>query len=397
MQLIIADRNRRVINGQQEIKFSSYSSFHLIKLTARAKSENQLGVTATDDEDLTFTLDGRSFPKLGTKNDLIDAPTAFSGGSLHGLTKTVYLFNFLRGRDHRLIFNTDKPSSTAAFESVEVFTFSPSEILRLDVLHQAEDGNRRPWLTFALVDLPLASFSVGLTLEKRFLDSDDVKVSINGKIILNHRNLWRKLWYFVAASLGDNQQVHSFPTDLPTGLHYLELFADRMPILNNVVFNFGVVPSTLFTIPTADNPKWTNDFYDDSEEILLARVIYGEAGGESYEAKIAVGWTIRNRVEDKLNRWGRTYHDVLLAEYQYDSLWNKDTYDKVRNPAINNDPGEIDAWKESYKVALMIVQGEAADPTAGANHFYSATTGKPNWADEQKITLEIGITRFYKL
>ena len=397
MRLVLSDKTKRVIKGQQEIHFASFSSFHLIKLTVRAKDLKQLEPGNSDDEDLTFTLDGRKFPKLNTKNNVSNSPAAFSGGSLHGLAKTVYLLSFLRGREHNLVLITDQPSSTATFESLDIFTLSLSETLSLDNIQQAEDGDRRPWLTFALVDLPLKNFLVRLSLEKRFVDSDDVKVIIDGRTALNHRNTWRKLWYFVAASLGGSFQANSFTTNLPPNLHYLELFADRMPTLKGVVFNFGISPAEPLTIPTVDNPKWADDLYIDSEVMLLARVIYGEAGGESSEEKVAVGWTVRNRVEDGLNRWGRTYHDVLLAEYQYDSLWNKNTYDKVRNPASSNDPKELDAWKESYNVALIIVQGEVADPTAGANHFYSATIGRPNWADEQKKTIEFGITRFYKL
>ena len=85
--------------------------------------------------------------------------------------------------------------------------------------------------------------------------------------------------------------------NLPTGLHCLEFWADRTPTLNSLTLDFGTTPLTPPAIPTVDNPAWTGDFYEDTEEILLARAIYGEMGGESYEAKVAVGWAIRNRVE----------------------------------------------------------------------------------------------------
>ena len=82
MRLVLSDKTKRVIKGQQEIRFSSFSSFHLIKLTVRAKDLKQLEPGSSDDEDLTFTLDGRKFPKLNTKNDVINSPAAFSGGSI---------------------------------------------------------------------------------------------------------------------------------------------------------------------------------------------------------------------------------------------------------------------------------------------------------------------------
>ncbi|MBI3443722.1 hypothetical protein HY008_03550 [Candidatus Woesebacteria bacterium] len=76
--------------------------------------------------------------------------------------------------------------------------------------------------------------------------------------------------------------------------------------LENIVFNFGKELPIPGGIPTVDNPKWTGSFYDDTEVMLLSRAIYGEAGGEPKEAKVAVGWAIRNRVEDSRNRWGIT-------------------------------------------------------------------------------------------
>jgi len=185
--------------------------------------------------------------------------------------------------------------------------------------------------------------------------------------------------------------------NLPTGLHYLEFWADRTPTLNSLTLDFGTTPLTPPAIPTVDNPAWTKDFYEDTKEILLARAIYGEMGNESYEAKIAVGWTIRNRVEDSRNRWGKNYHEVILQANQYDALWNKHTYDKVREPPIFENKQEKEAWEDSFRAAIQIVSGKITDPTKGANHFYTTTILKPSWADEEKFTIQVGITKFYKL
>jgi len=51
---------------------------------------------------------------------------------------------------------------------------------------RAEDGDRRDWLTFALVDASLESFTPGLVLKRRFLDSDDVKITIDDSIKQAH-------------------------------------------------------------------------------------------------------------------------------------------------------------------------------------------------------------------
>lgn len=374
MRLVFEDRRKRVINGREEIVFSSYSSFHLIKLTARAKSEKQLGPAATDDEDLTFMLDGRSFPKLRTRADLVDAPAAFSGGSLYNLAKTVFLLLFLKGRDHTLVLKTDEPSATATFEGLEVYTPTLTETLRLGAPQRAEDGDRRPWLTFALVDLPLKSFSVGLVLKKRFLDSDDVKVIIDGEVMLNHRNLWRKLWYFIAASLSGEQQNHTFLTNRPAGLHHLELYADRTPELREVVIDFGREPAVPLGIPTVSSPKWTTDFYDDTEEMLLARIIFGESRNQPREVKVAVGWSVRNRIgKGQLidpRKIYDTYHDVILDEDQYASLKDPNVRPRLEDPLNAQSSSERDAWYESYRVAREVISGKVTDPTDDALFFH---------------------------
>ena len=114
MKLIFEDKKKRIIRNQEEINFSSFSSFHLIVITARARSEKQISKTATDDEELTVKIDGKAFPKLGSKEALLDSPAAFNGGQLHNLAKTVYFLTFLQGREHTITLETDPPHNTAA-------------------------------------------------------------------------------------------------------------------------------------------------------------------------------------------------------------------------------------------------------------------------------------------
>lgn len=171
-----------------------------------------------------------------------------------------------------------------------------------------------------------------------------------------------------------------------------------MPILEKITFNFGSKLPNQKSIPTVDNPKWTGSFDDDTEVILL-RAVYGEAGGESKEAKIAVAWAIRNRVEDSKHRWGITYHEVILAKYQYEPFSDPESkiFEHIANPSLDEE-GELKAWQGSFEVAKEVIQGEVSDPTKGANHFYvPSDQPKQDWVDEKKFTVQIGTTRFYKL
>ncbi|MBI5621016.1 cell wall hydrolase [Candidatus Gottesmanbacteria bacterium] len=400
MLLVYEEKKKRVIKGHQDVHFSSFSAFHLVVVTARVKSRTQIASGATDDEDLSITIDDTSFPRLPDPHRIIDSPTAFSGGALHNLAKTVYFLTFLKGKEHTVALRTDTPSSTATLEALAIYAVRPEQELSLPAGNQAEDGDRRPWITITLEKFSLQSFTTTLTYSRRKRDSDDVKIVVDGKVQGNlARTIKRYLWRYLGSLLppfATKTETETFTVDLPQGLHYLEFWADRMPSLRSLTLDFGTEPPVPEGIPTVENPTWTKDFYDDTETMLLARTIYGEVGGESYEAKIAVAWSIRNRVEDAQKRWGGNYHEVILRQNQYDALWDKRTYDKVRNPPTVNKQ-EQEAWKASNTAAVQVVSGRTPDPTRGANHFYASPIAAPSWADEKKFTVQIGSTMFYKL
>lgn len=399
--ILLHEERKRVIKGQEKINFSSFSSLHLITISARVRGKKQISGDATDDEDLVIKIDGKSYPKLSDPARKIDYPAAFSGGSLHDLAKSVYFLSFLKGKDHQIELLTDKPQDTATLESLTIDISSLGQELFLKPEDKAEDGDRRPWVTFVLDNLPLEILTVTLTYSRRKWDSDDVKIIVDDKVQFNllggiKRFLWRYLGSWLPPFISKTE-TEIFPVNLSPGLHYVEFWADRMPVLHSINLGFGTTPPPPQGIPTVDSPDWTNDFYDDTEEMLLARVVYGEVGGESYEAKVAVGWSIKNRVEDSRGRWGRHYHEVILQGQQYDALWDKRTYDKVRKPPISENKKEKEVWDDSYRAGVQVISGQTPDPTRGANHFYATTIPRPFWADEKEFTVEIGITRFYRL
>jgi hypothetical protein len=76
--------------------------------------------------------------------------------------------------------------------------------------------------------------------------------------------------------------------------------------------------------------------------------------------KIAVGWVVKNRVNDP--RWPNTYSGVINQPNQF--------------AIFRDDPSKLTglnkiAWDESYRIAGQVIRGEIPDPTGGATHFYS--------------------------
>ena len=182
MELIYQDKQRKTIKEKEEINFPSFSSFHLIVVTARTKSEKQISPEATDDEELTLAIDGKTFPKLDSKKAILDSNTSFNGGKLHNLSQTVYILTFLKRRNRTINLKTDEPHNTATLESLAVYTLNLEKSFTLKVDNQAEDGDGRPWIAFALDNLPLFSVTPTISYSRRKRDSDDVKVIIDGKV-----------------------------------------------------------------------------------------------------------------------------------------------------------------------------------------------------------------------
>jgi Cell wall hydrolyses involved in spore germination len=115
--------------------------------------------------------------------------------------------------------------------------------------------------------------------------------------------------------------------------------------------------------------------YSSAELDLLARLITAEAQGEPYEAQVAVGAVVVNRVQD--SRFPKTITDVI---YQKDGGYYQFT------PVVN---GWIDrpATAEAKKAALEALNG--ADPTNGALYYFDDSSTN-SWLWSKPIALEEG-------
>ncbi|OGI95819.1 hypothetical protein A3I84_01005 [Candidatus Nomurabacteria bacterium RIFCSPLOWO2_02_FULL_36_8] len=397
MNQIINDNRRRVITGQEIINFDAFSGLFLICITARVKSKKQT-VAGLQNETLFIKIDDKTFPDHGIEKELINSPAGFDGDKLKDLSKTVYIITFLRGQAHTLTLN-----GTATLEKISIFSVDLEKTLKINSENQAEDGDRRSWITVIVDRLPLQAITTTISYARRKRDSDDVKILIDRKNQSGFtRGAKHYLWKYIGSLLPWTQskrtETDTFILNAPTGIHIIEFWADRMPSLHDLGIDLGTVPVP-FSQPTLDNPAWTGSFYDDTELMLLARAIYGEMGSEPLDAKIAVGWSVRNRVEDKRSHWGKTYYSVILQKYQYEPFTDstKPTFKRITNPPLSN-PLEKENWYDSYDSAVKVFSGTIVDPTTGANHFFSEIKDRkiPNWSKKQKVIFQIGNTKFYK-
>lgn len=134
----------------------------------------------------------------------------------------------------------------------------------------------------------------------------------------------------------------------------------------------------------------------ENDRDILARTIWGEARGESPAGKVAVAWTIRNRVFDgKENSWwGEGYAGVCQKPYQF-SCWNKSD---PNYPYLNGTRQIPFRELAQCRVAGdQVIDGNVPDPTGGATHYYAIAMKKPPaWSAKAKQTLKLGGHVFFR-
>jgi hypothetical protein len=367
-----------------------------ISIKARCKSGKLLGLWGGENLRVEIgALKPREIPPEA-KPQYVDIPPAWNGTSLRGLSKTVIFILPLNKGNHTLRFI---PTPSATLEKYSITQIQDPQNIKFTLSEQAEDGDRRPWYTFALINLPLQSISAAVTVDWHFFDGDDVKVIIDGHIEKNTESkLWKNwIWHASPGQIfsGPRKEEKTFRKQLAKGIHYIEFWADKAPTLHTVSLDLGGY--TPKRIPTVDDPAWTGNFADDPDQIILARALFGEARSTLVpdKARIAIGWVIKNRVESK--RWPDSYWEVITEPAQFSSF-NTDDPNRpyVENPLHTDNKIDKEAWEHAYKIAGKIINSEVLDPTQGSNHYYDDSISIPDWAENQKPTLTISYINEYE-
>ena len=118
--------------------------------------------------------------------------------------------------------------------------------------------------------------------------------------------------------------------------------------------------------------------YSDADINLLARLIYGEARGESYVGQVAVGAVVMNRI--KSSSFPNTMSGVIYQRYAFTA---------VDDGQINLTPNET-----AKKAAKDAINGW--DPSYGAIYYYNPATATSQWIFSRQTTVTIGRHVFAK-
>jgi len=377
---------------------------YAISITARCQGKRLFGLLK--EQNLRLEINDKQFREVPPEKNtqLFNIPPAWNGTELRGLSKTIVFILPLNVEDYTFKFFVEPEATIEKFEYKLVPDFRN---IVFDLNEQAADGDKRPWYTFVFVNLSLESLKAAVSTQWHFLDGDDVKLIVENNIKPNSESVKYHSWAWSAKPAlfsKPNREEKTFTENLPIGIHYVEFWADKSPTLHKVSFDLGDFKPK--RIPTVKDPKWTGDFNDDTEIMILARLIFGEAKNQTKEAMIGIGWVVKNRLLAKRAYFGSSYHQIILKHntihYQFSPMnpTEKKNFPLLIDPLVTNDKITEKAWSNACEAAAKIVSGTTNDPTNSATYFHSSDLSQEeclkNSVPGAVFTIQIDDFLFYK-
>lgn len=389
------DINRKI---KKEFNYSfrvEQSGIYAIVVSAKARSWFQnvrKFVSVFSDDNLAVKINVMGFPKLSGERGNFNGEASWNGNKLKGLRQVNLFVAHLNTGEQNLKFIS---KGAPVLKLIEIYRVSENRISIDPSKYNIEDGDKRPWFNALTNNIGFVSVSAKAIASSRSGDDNDLQIRINGVREQNNEPKAHKYWFWCGRVSNGQSKTFERTISLRPGTNYIEFWADGIPIFSGL--NIHVTMS--LRIPTVDDPVWTGDFYDDSEEMILARLIFGEARNQSEEARLWVAKVVLNRVESK--GWSAdTIHGVILDPGQFAPFKSDDkkNYPRIIDPL--DVPSETSAWKECYKIAEKAINGSLSISTE-ATHFHSYTEPKDiEWFERNivpngKFLKKIGDIYFY--
>lgn len=137
---------------------------------------------------------------------------------------------------------------------------------------------------------------------------------------------------------------------------------------------------------------------------ILALTMVGEGRGETLDGRVAIAWTVRNRVMQK----GQTFASRCLQKSQYSCWWpfgGKDNYDSLmfftQHIFEGGDPSPH-RWNPVYQESLVlaggVIDGRLRDRTRGSTHYLTIDllhSKPPAWVAGHEPAILLGSHAFF--
>ncbi|MFA4817626.1 MAG: transglycosylase SLT domain-containing protein [Parcubacteria group bacterium] len=313
MELIKKDKLSLSIKNNYDYPFEiSESGVYFIEIVASAKSwwQNLKSFKSFfNDDDLTLKIDAIEFPKLNKKRGLFDGEVAWNGNNLKGLLKTnIFIINLNKG-SHLLNFLADK---NPILESIAIFKVDEEEINYLpEENNPAQDGDRRQWMTIIPINVFIKNLNIKASAKKypKNIDDDDIKLIINGAIQKNESDKPHQNWFWCGRILDGLEKEFNQEVNFENKLNYIELWADRMPVLSEIKLSLD--------FPESNIKKGKIALYED----IIEFVEYANVRSDSNTGSEII-FQLKNQNEVEIIKEVETGENIQ----NYSNIWHKIRY-----------------------------------------------------------------------
>ena len=157
----------------------------------------------------------------------------------------------------------------------------------------------------------------------------------------------------------------------------------------NLMLGIGsylVVPSLILPNETEASAYKANSresLYHEPDEIILARMLFGEGRSVSVGERIAMGFTPINRFK---NSGAKSLAEVILSPNQY-SCFNSTPEDPNLEKVLNPEKYNPEAWKKSLNISRVVLNGKYDKVNFGQTHYHRKGT-EPKWAKHMREKLD---------
>lgn len=127
------------------------------------------------------------------------------------------------------------------------------------------------------------------------------------------------------------------------------------------------------------------------ERVLLGLTIWREARGEDLMVKMAVGCSVRNRVQNP-KWWGNDYVSCLTKKWQYSSMTDPKDVQLTTWPKADDH-----VFEECLDIAGQVIDGSAVHPMPGADSYHDVSIAAPKWATPDKCVGQLGRIVFFNI
>lgn len=129
--------------------------------------------------------------------------------------------------------------------------------------------------------------------------------------------------------------------------------------------------------------------YSMYELAILALTVWREAQGETRAAKIAVAFSVLNRV-DSPKWWGTSIGAVVAKKWQYSSMAAPGDPNLIKYPL----PHDL-SFQDSMSAVNAAIAVGAINTVPGADSYWDASIARPKWATDANFVCKVGAFSFH--